>query len=522
MNSKQQETNMGKTGERPGSGLAIKHFFTTSRMLHCKTWPHSHDPIPSDPIPSLAAETVTTADGSAYPIDYANDPDGLLTEASAVGRTLTLTRDADNGALIATALGTVTTEHGDNAFGEPETVTALHGPDTLFAARYTRDNLGRITGIQETILAPEPGQGGAAPRAPPVTSTLTYTYDAADRLQSWSRDGQVQETYGYDPNGNRTHVNGAQVATYDDQDRLVVYTPIHPRPVPSAAVGYRIDLQQRRIARTENGAVTHLWVYRDDLNPIAELHPDGSLKSLFVYADQANTPAFLVRIDRDTGASTTYRYVTDHLGSPRLLVDTDTGAIAQRLDYDPWGRVTQDTHPGFQPFGFAGGLYDPATGLVRFGARDYDPFTGRWTAKDPIGFDGDGRNLYGYVLGDTVNWGDETGEGRARRGGGNPRTPGLGPNGRQGTWHRGQFYPSMGTPWQRPDRSGYSRPSGFRKGVREKVWQEAVEPKTGRVRDPLSGRFMGEKKPWDMGHRPGHEFRKHQQSAAERCIDRQL
>jgi uncharacterized protein RhaS with RHS repeats len=41
--------------------------------------------------------------------------------------------------------------------------------------------------------------------------------------------------------------------------------------------------------------------------------------------------------------------------------------------------------------------------LVRFGARDYDPFTGRWTAKDPIGFDGDGANLYGYVLADPVN-----------------------------------------------------------------------------------------------------------------------
>jgi hypothetical protein len=41
--------------------------------------------------------------------------------------------------------------------------------------------------------------------------------------------------------------------------------------------------------------------------------------------------------------------------------------------------------------------------LVRFGARDYDPVTGRWTAKDPIGFDGDGANLYGYVLGDPVN-----------------------------------------------------------------------------------------------------------------------
>ena len=36
----------------------------------------------------------------------------------------------------------------------------------------------------------------------------------------------------------------------------------------------------------------------------------------------------------------------------------------------------RDTNPGFQPFGFAGGMYDAATGLVRFGARDYDAETG--------------------------------------------------------------------------------------------------------------------------------------------------
>lgn len=56
-----------------------------------------------------------------------------------------------------------------------------------------------------------------------------------------------------------------------------------------------------------------------------------------------------------------------------------------------------------QPFGFAGGIYDRDTGLVRHGARDYDAETGRWTAKDPIGFGGHDSNLYGYVANDPIN-----------------------------------------------------------------------------------------------------------------------
>jgi RHS repeat-associated protein len=79
------------------------------------------------------------------------------------------------------------------------------------------------------------------------------------------------------------------------------------------------------------------------------------------------------------------------------------------MDYDVWGKVTADTNPGFQPFGFAGGIYDQHTQLVRFGARDYDAETGRWTTKDPIGFGGGQANLYGYVGGNPVNYIDPYG-----------------------------------------------------------------------------------------------------------------
>jgi len=62
-----------------------------------------------------------------------------------------------------------------------------------------------------------------------------------------------------------------------------------------------------------------------------------------------------------------------------------------------------------QPFGYAGGLYDAATGLVRFGARDYDAEVGRWTSKDPIGFGG-GGSFFVYVGGEPVNRVDIAGE----------------------------------------------------------------------------------------------------------------
>jgi len=91
-------------------------------------------------------------------------------------------------------------------------------------------------------------------------------------------------------------------------------------------------------------------------------------------------------------------------------VDTANGAVAQEIDYDEFGRVTRDTNPGFQPFGFGGGLYDQDTKLVRFGARDYDPETGRFTTPDPLRFGGGSTNLYGYALADPVNLADPSGQ----------------------------------------------------------------------------------------------------------------
>src|SRR5262249_17240704 len=77
---------------------------------------------------------------------------------------------------------------------------------------------------------------------------------------------------------------------------------------------------------------------------------------------------------------------------------------AYSVNYDAFGAPSQDSQGVTAiPMGFAGGLYDADTGLVRFGARDYDPNVGRWTSKDPIRFGGGQTNIYAYVNSDPIN-----------------------------------------------------------------------------------------------------------------------
>ena len=167
-----------------------------------------------------------------------------------------------------------------------------------------------------------------------------------------------------------------------------------------------IDGENRRIGKTVNGTLVQGFLYESQLEPVAELDGSGNVVSRFVYCGcgAGNIPQQMIR------DGVTYRIIADHLGSPRLVVDSTTGAVLQRMDYDEFGNVTLDTNPGFQPFGFAGGIYDRDTGLTRHGARDYDPETGRWTAKDPIRFAGKDTNLFGYVFSDPINAIDPSGK----------------------------------------------------------------------------------------------------------------
>jgi RHS repeat-associated protein len=158
------------------------------------------------------------------------------------------------------------------------------------------------------------------------------------------------------------------------------------------------------------------WLYRDQLRPVAQLNGSNQVVAMFVYGSKANVPDFMGTFNASGALLGTYRILSDHLDSPRLVVDIATGNAIETINYDEFGietNVLAGTLPtGYVkiPFGFAGGMYDPDTGLVRFGARDYDASVGRWTAKDPIRFRGAQIDLYVYAGNDPVNNIDPNGQ----------------------------------------------------------------------------------------------------------------
>ncbi|MFC3851777.1 RHS repeat domain-containing protein [Salinispirillum marinum] len=351
-------------------------------------------------------------------VDWQFNADSQLIQAG----DLSLNYGPIHGLLTSTQLGSLYTGQNYNALGELSEYSASQYGSVLYHYALHRDDVGRINGITENL--------GVIP------TEYQYLYDQHNRLAQVLKNGISVQSWQYDSNGNRTHENGSLVAQYDAQDRLLQYgdnqyrytangertqktnaisgettdyhydafSNLRTVTLPdSTQIEYLIDGQNRRVGKIRNGIQEQGFLYQDQLNPVAELDGNNNVTARFIYADKGHVPSYMIKNGNN------YRIVSDHLGSVRLVVNTSNGEIAQRMDYDAWGNVTNDTNPGFQPFGYAGGIYDRDTELVRFGARDYDPEVGRWTTKDPIGFGGGDLNVYQYSASNPINYRDENG-----------------------------------------------------------------------------------------------------------------
>ena len=287
-----------------------------------------------------------------------------------------------------------------------------------------------------------------------------YSYDAAGRLVQAGR-----ASFSYDRNGalsQRHDDAGSTFFRYDGDTRLdKVLLP------DGGEIRYEYyqanPLNPSR--RFKSGRLTHQYAWRDPLRLAACLDHDAGLEYQFTY-DQEGRLDRLRLLNLGTSARDSVRGLfgnssapleflccTDQVGTLRALIKADTartnswttadviaeafakaaskkgkgaawhmptgapnpngeltGWAVKEIRRDSFGNPYYDNFPDFfPPIGFAGGLTDPDTGLVRFGWRDYDPTVGRFTAPDPLGDTGGDHDLYDYCVDDPVGLCDPEG-----------------------------------------------------------------------------------------------------------------
>ncbi len=388
--------------------------------------------------------------------DYSYDKDGLLTQSG----DYSITRNAENGLTTNITDGTLTTKFTYNKFGD-----LRDRKDQVFKLKLRRKEA-RIAKKTETIVTKVPRKKKRKGfRKKKTTTIYHYSYDERDRLVEVSKgkrkNKEIVEQYTYDANGNRasaTVSNITTTASYTLDDQLVVYgdntyrydedgylaektTPegtttydygtlgeLREVVTPSKTISYEHNANTQRVAKKVNGEIVEKYLWLNLTTLLATYDKDDNLVQRFEYAD-SRMPISM------TQDSKKYYLHYDQVGSLRAVSDINKNIIKE-ITYDTYGNILSDSNEAFKvPFGFAGGLYDADTKLTRFGYRDYDAYTGKWTAKDPIGFDGGDSNLYGYVLGDPVNFVDP--DGLINRNGGHGHN-------RSGSYLKGPFGPLCG------------------------------------------------------------------------------
>lgn len=224
----------------------------------------------------------------------------------------------------------------------------------------------------------------------------TYTYPSANAAHPHSLLSAGGMSYTYDAAGNTTTrpgASGPQSLTWDSEGRLATITE-------GASVSenlYDAD-GSRLIRRDPNETVLYLGATE------VHLSRGGVLSGVRHYQHNGETVA--VR----TNSGLTW-LLCDVQGTPQVAIDATTQAQTRRYQ-TPFGGP-RGTQPGSWPSqkSFVGGVADPATGLVRMGAREYDPVVGRFLSVDPVMLTDDPQSLaaYTYANNNPMTFSDGTG-----------------------------------------------------------------------------------------------------------------
>ncbi len=139
--------------------------------------------------------------------------------------------------------------------------------------------------------------------------------------------------------------------------------------------------------------------------------PTDAAGPLLTWVFEPGSFAPLARLSADEAHS----IVTDHVGAPLAVFD-ERGNASATFVIDTYGRAQTTGRAELCPFRFAGQYADPETGLHYNRFRHYDPDTGQYVSRDPLGLRA-GLRAYAYVD-DPTTWSDPLGLAKAAGAGG--------------------------------------------------------------------------------------------------------
>ena len=372
-----------------------------------------------------------TIDGEPYDVDYQYDACGNVVELvypdtsmveyvyDDLNRITSITGYADISYLVDDVISQIQFENGVNTSysydsrNRPTRVKTNNSVCDLLVLDYAYDDTGSVTSIDNG------------------TDVEYFSYDLLDRIV-WANGSWGDISYAYDPVGNRVSKTLDDVSTtaytYDSMDQMLTAT----------GMGFDWDPNGNMLDRNDG---TYKWNYTyDPMNrlkavtregsPFAEYYYDaggrrvqsgGSVDGTvdYVYSGlniideisggthEKHTYAGGMHIASSTSGTVEYYHV-DHLGSTRLKTNS-TGEKVYSSNYEPFGPGVGE--PGSEDYRYTGKHEDPS-GLYYFGARYYDPITGRFTTRDTyVGtrFDPQSLNRYSYCYNNPMKYNDPTG-----------------------------------------------------------------------------------------------------------------
>ena len=302
--------------------------------------------------------------------------------------------------------------------GESKYTSKIPASEVLYynntvTREYTSDNLGRVTGIIDSIFG-----------------NHSYTFDNRGFLSS--ADGQ---TITHDTNGNILKI-GTKAFVYDStiKDRLISFNgkaigyndtnPLNPtsydgktftwagRRLKSITgnVNLNFDYNEEGLRVLKSTANDDIYYYYNGDLLIAEIGDYYRLD--FLYDENKQLYGFIYDM------ADTYFYIRDILQNIIGIVDNN-GNLVVKYDYTAFGvcTITSDVSSNsigtINPFRYKGYYYDGETGWYYCKSRYYVPEWGRWLSGDNVRYlqpdSLTGMNLFMYCGNDPVNMVDPSG-----------------------------------------------------------------------------------------------------------------